>query len=68
MLQDIPLLEIKCPLELFHDFCFFRVFALRGLISEAVCFLFDILFVKIFEIFFDKLASLLYAINRTQWV
>ena len=30
--------------------------------------LFDILLVKIFEIFFDKLASLLYAVNRTQWV
>lgn len=31
-------------------------------------FLFDILLVKIFEIFSDKLASLLYAVNRTQWV
>lgn len=31
-------------------------------------FLFDILLIKIFEIFSDKLASLLYAVNRTQWV
>ena len=36
--------------------------------SRSRLFVFDILFVKIFEIFFDKLASLLYAINRTQWV
>ena len=33
--------------------------------KPSVC---DILLVKIFEIFSDKLASLLYAVNRTQWV
>lgn len=36
--------------------------------SRSRLFVFDILLVKIFEIFFDKLASLLYAVNRTQWV
>lgn len=36
--------------------------------SRSRLFLFDILLVKIFEIFSDKLASLLYAVNRTQWV
>lgn len=36
--------------------------------SRSCLFALDILLVKIFEIFFDKLASLLYAINRTQWV
>ena len=36
--------------------------------SRSRLFLFDILLVKIFEIFSDKFASLLYAVNRTQWV
>ena len=36
--------------------------------SRSRLFVFDILLVKIFEIFSDKLASLLYAVNRTQWV
>lgn len=36
--------------------------------SISRLFVFDILLVKIFEIFSDKLASLLYAVNRTQWV
>ena len=36
--------------------------------SKSRLFVFDILLVKIFEIFSDKLASLLYAVNRTQWV
>lgn len=36
--------------------------------SISRLFAFDILLVKIFEIFSDKLASLLYAVNRTQWV
>ena len=36
--------------------------------SRGRLFVFDILLVKIFEIFSDKLASLLYAVNRTQWV
>ena len=36
--------------------------------SGSRLFVFDILLVKIFEIFSDKLASLLYAVNRTQWV
>lgn len=68
MLQDIPLLEIKCPLELFHDFCFFSCVCSKGVNIRSRLFALDILLVKIFEIFFDKLASLLYAINRTQWV
>lgn len=33
--------------------------------SRSRLFVFDILLVKIFEIFSDKLASLLYAVNRT---
>ena len=36
--------------------------------SISRLFVFDILLVKIFEIFSDKLASLLDAVNRTQWV
>ena len=36
--------------------------------SRSRLFVFDILLVKIFEIFSDKLASLLYAVNRTQRV
>lgn len=36
--------------------------------SRSRLFVFDILLVKIFEIFSDKIASLLYAVNRTQWV
>ena len=36
--------------------------------SISRLFEFDILLVKIFEVFSDKLASLLYAVNRTQWV
>lgn len=36
--------------------------------SRSRLFVFDILLVKIFEIFSDKLASLLDAVNRTQWV
>lgn len=35
--------------------------------SRSRLFVFDMLLVKIFEIF-DKLASLLDAVNRTQWV
>lgn len=36
--------------------------------SISRLFVFDILLVKIFEIFSDKIASLLDAVNRTQWV
>lgn len=36
--------------------------------SRSRLFALDILLVKIFEIFSDKLESLLYAVNRTQWV
>lgn len=40
----------------------------RRLEKSFSVFVFDILLVKIFEIFSDKIASLLYAVNRTQWV
>lgn len=43
-------------------------FSVQKTDSRSCLFALDILLVKIFEIFFDKLASLLYAINRTQWV
>ncbi len=36
--------------------------------SRSCLFALDILLVKIFEIFSDKLASLLDTVNRTQWV
>lgn len=43
-------------------------FSVQKTDSRSRLFVFDILLVKIFEIFSDKLASLLYAVNRTQWV
>lgn len=45
-----------------------KSFSVQKTDSRSRLFLFDILLVKIFEIFSDKLASLLYAVNRTQWV